>query len=229
MKRKCIVVVDEQPQADRLCRISSNLKKEGITLFYKEFNPTDYIKRMEDGDAQFDSEGFMNALKAVPFINNLDVFATDYNLMDGLKGFDVLRIFSKIKPRFNKKAVIYSANIENVISEILSTKISHSEKCDRLKFLAQFNVEYLKSEGDFENNFKNIIETEPILSIDSMLIDRIHTLEDNNQFSVLYPFEQLTLKALADELGNNTSFSQKLKNEIVDHLLAKIISIKGYE
>lgn len=149
--------------------------------------------------------------------------------MDGLKGFDVLRIFSKIQPRFNKKAVIYSANIENVISEILSTKISHSEKCDRLKFLAQFNVEYLKSEGDFENNFKNIIETEPILSIDSMLIDRIHTLEDNNQFSVLYPFEQLTLKALADELGNNTSFSQKLKNEIVDHLLAKIISIKGYE
>lgn len=230
MERKCLIVVDEQSQKDRLQRVSESLRKDGIELFYKEINPKSFQKRLANGDAQFDENRFKAELQSISFINNLDVFATDYNLIGNiLKGIDVIRLLTEIKPRFNKKVVIYSAQIENVLDDIISKDFSFKEKVNRLKLLSQYNVEYLTSEGAFENNFKKLIETEPIFTIDNLLANKLYAIGNNPMVSLIPPYERMGLNELADLFSVASTGSQKIKNEIADHILANIINVEGYE
>lgn len=230
MERKCLIVIDEQSQKDRLQRVSESLRKDGIELSYKEINPKSFQKRLADGDAQFDENRFKAELQSISFINNLDVFATDYNLIGNiLEGIDVIRLFTEIKPRFNKKVIIYSAQIENVLDDIISKDFSFKEKINRLKLLSQYNVEYLTSEGAFENNFKKLIETEPIFTIDNLLANKLYAIGNNPMVSLIPPYERMGLNELADLFSVASTDSQKIKNEIADHLLANIINVEGYE
>lgn len=121
MDNRYIVVVDEQSQEDRLDRIATNLSKEGVILHYRELNPNNYPKRLNNGDIGFDEEKFIEALNNIPFINQVDVFASDYNLIDKtLKGIHVINLFLKIRPRYKRKIVIYSAQIETVLYDVLA-------------------------------------------------------------------------------------------------------------
>ena len=84
MEQRYLIVIDEQPQKDRLYRISKSLMNDGIELVYTEIDPSRCTKRQANGDVQFDMDVFSQTLKDVPFINHVDVFATDYNLIDNL-------------------------------------------------------------------------------------------------------------------------------------------------
>ena len=226
-----MVIVDEQSQAERLTRIAAALKKDGIELVYKEIDPSVYQKRMNNGDVSFDKDAFITALNSIPFIHHLDIFATDYNLIeDQLKGIDVIRFFAEIKPYFKKRVIIYSAQIENVISDILHGGKDHfEEQCAMLKLLAHFDIDYLKSEGEFENKFKSMLKKEPDVTIDEKIIESMLAINSDKIHCSIPPYESTSISELGKLLQSKDPRTIALKREIVDHIMALITEVEGYE
>ena len=231
MEQRHLILVDEQSQSSRLEGISANLHNEGIELIYQEINPNDYVTRQGDGDLVFNRESFTQALRDVSFLHHLDVFATDYNLIaDQLKGNDVLSMFGEIKPFFSKKVVIYSAQIESVIQDILMRKDeSFEEQVSRLKLLARYDVEYMKSESEFGAKLKSLIAKEPNMSIEDQLSESLMAINSNDVHCAIPPYDNMTLVEIANLLISKDQNSIRLKKEIADHIMAIITKIDGYE
>lgn len=231
MEQRHLILVDEQPQADRLKRIYENLKNEGIELIYAEINPNDFFTRKENGDVEFDKERMRTQLQSIPFIRHLDVFATDYNLVaDELKGIDVIAILYDLIPHYCKQMVIYSAQIETVIDDIINNRASGlNEKERMIKLLSKNDIAYLSSVGEFENKFKQLIVQEKNISIDDRLIDLLCAL-DNERFRCSLPeFKGDKINEIGKKLLNNDSEAIALRKEIAEQILAYITSIQGYE
>lgn len=229
MVQRHLIVVDEQSQENRLKRISDNLKGDGIELIYKEINPSHCTKRQENGDKVFDVDSFTQLLKDIPFLDHLDVFATDYNLIAGqLKGINVVSIFNGIMPFYRKRMVIYSAQIETVIGDILTGK-SFDVQQAMLKLITQHEIEYMTSEGEFENKFKRLIEKEPNISLESRLSEAMRAIDSGDINCALPSFDNKTLSEIANLLSSKEEQSVLLKKEITDHILAYITSVKQYE
>ena len=230
MDNRYIVVVDEQSQEDRLDRIATNLSKEGVILHYRELNPNNYPKRLNNGDIGFDEEKFIEALNNIPFINQVDVFASDYNLIDKtLKGIHVINLFLKVRPRYKRKIVIYSAQIETVLYDVLA-KAGNSidDQVSSIKQIAGKNNYFFKSDGEFEDKFKQLILSSPNISIEKRLIDELHSLDNNKVTCNLPPFEAMSTHELADAIESETDVSQMIKKELVDHIIALLFDINEY-
>lgn len=231
MEQRHLIVVDEQPQSSRLKGIAENLHEDGIELVYLEINPKDYVLRQEDGDVSFDKQAFTQALREVPFFPHLDVLATDYNLIDGqLKGIDVISIFSELMPYYSKKIVIYSAQIESVISDILvHNDETFEEQVHRLKLLTNFDIDYLKSEGEFGVKLKSLIAHEPTMSIDNQLIENMMAVNNSDVLCAIAPYDNMPLNEVANLMNSKDPSSTQLKKELTDHLMALITKFKNYE
>lgn len=231
MEQRYLILVDEQSQGTQLQRIAEVLHDEGIELIYQEINPKNYVTRHSDEDISFDQELFTNELKTIPFIKHLDVFATDYNLIENqLKGINVLSIFNDILPFYNKKIVIYSAQIEGVIKDILARENeSFDEQVSMLKLLTHYDVEYWTSEGEFGAKLKSLIAKEQNISIDNQLIDNMTDISSTKIRFSIPPFNKMVLPDVAKILMSKDSRSIKLKKEITDHIMAIITNIETYE
>ena len=226
------MLVDEQSQADRLKRIAASLKNDGIALVYKEINPIAYQKRTEKGDdISFDKDAFAQALREVPFIHHLDVFATDYNLIEEqLKGIDVLSLFSDINLYYRKKVVIYSAQIESVIGDLLTRgEGTFEEQVSMMKLLTRYDVDYLKSSGEFENKFKNLLEKEPDMTIDDRMIESMLAINRDKIHCSIPPYEDKTIVEIGKLLQSRDSQAIAIRKEMTDHIMAIITKVEGYE
>jgi len=229
MEQRHLVVVDEQSQKDAIKRIGDSLKSDGIELISIEIDPNKYKKRLDNGDVEFDTDAFKLALSSIPFINHLDVFATDYNLIDNLlKGIDVVTIFNEVRPSFKKRVVIYSAQIETVINDILTGKSFEVQQA-MLQLMTQHDITYLTSEREFENKFKRLIEKEPNITIDARLAESMMAI-DSGEVSCLIPaFNQLTFSEIAELLLSKDDRSIALRKELTDQIMACITKFKSYE
>lgn len=228
MDNRYIVVVDEQSQKDRLKRITANLKKEGVMLQFYEINPTHYVKRLDNGNIEFNEEQFIKALEDMP--SQVDVFATDYNLIaDTLKGIRVIKLFLQVRPNYRRKIVIYSAQIESVLTDILKNAgNSIEDQVSLIKQIVGKNKYFFKSDGEFENKFKQLILSSPDISIDKRLIDELHSLDCNKVTCNLPPFDAMSTHELANAIESETSVSQAIKKELVDHIIALLFDIDEY-
>lgn len=229
MEQRHLIVVDEQPQTDALKRIGKSLRSDGIELISLEIDPSEYKKRLENGDVIFDRDAFAKAIKSVPFINHLDVFATDYNLIENLlKGIDVVKLFNEIRPYYKKRIVIYSAQIETVISDILVDK-SFDQQQAMLQLITQHDIKYLTSVREFENKFKHLIEKEPNITIDARLAESMMAIDSGEVSCNIPAFEKMTLGDIAKLLLSNEEQSIALRKELTDHILASITKFNSYE
>lgn len=229
MEQRHLIVVDEQRQTDALKRIGDSLRSEGIELISVEIDPSQYKKRLGNGDVIFDRDSLAEAINSVPFINHLDVFATDYNLIDNLlKGIDVVKLFNEILPYYKKRIVIYSAQIETVIGDILTGK-SFDEQQAMLQLITQHDIKYLTSAREFENKFKHLIVKEPNITIDARLAESMMAIDSGEVSCTIPTFENLSLTEIAKLLLSKEEQSISLRKELTDHILACITSFKSYE
>lgn len=227
MKQRHLIVIDEQSQKARLNRLKENLKNDGIELVYTEINPVECTTR-KNGDLVFDIEILKSKIQEIPYLTHLDVFATDYNLIDEtLKGIDVVKVLYDCLPYYRKRVVMYSAQIEDVITNIVTKQNGFEEQVEMLKTLSKNEIRFLSSEGEFENKIKNLIINEPDSSIDARLSDSLVAIS-NERFTCNLP--GYTDRKIC-EIGNmlREKGSSDLKKEIVDQIVAYITTIKGYE
>lgn len=232
MEQRHLIVVDEQSQTDRLERMCRSLGADGIQLIYQEINPNKFINRQKNGDLKIDRDALKGELRSIPFLPHLDVFATDYNLVDEeLKGIDLIEMFYEISPYYQKKVVIYSAQIEEVINNIITKRVSGFEQqVSMLKLLAQNKIDYLSSDGKFEQIFKNLIVDETDITIEARLAESLQAI-DNDKFKCSIPkYSDKRLKEIGELLLAKDKYETiKLKKEITDHIMAYITSIQDYE
>lgn len=231
MEQRYLILVDEQSQEDRLKRIARNLRNEGILLVYEEINPNECSVRKDNGDLSLDKVALKNKLASVSFLSHLDVFATDYNLVtDELKGIDMIEMLYSLRPHYRKQVVIYSAQIDEVIDDIIIKRAKgFKQQVEMLKILAQNDIHYLRVEGEFENEFKSLIAKEPDITIDSRLIEGLQTLDCDNLKCSIPGYTDKKISDIGDLLLKKGSDVVALRKNIADHILAYITSIKGYE
>ena len=231
MVQRHLILVDEQSQKDRLKRISESLKKDGIELIYEEINPNDYSSRLESGDSKFDKAALKDKLHSIKFLSHLDIFATDYNLVeDELKGIDLIAILYELLPYYNKKIIMYSAQIEDVIDNIITKRADgFKQQITMLKLLAQNEINYLRSDGEFENRIKKLIIKEPELTIDYRLADSLCAI-DNEDFRCIIPgYTDKRISEIGKMLLTKGEEAIALRRSITEHIMANITSILDYE
>lgn len=178
-----------------------------------------------------DKVALENKLASISFLSHLDVFATDYNLVtDELKGIVMIEMLYSLQPHYRKQVVIYSAQIDEVIDDIITKRAKgFKQQVEMLKILAQTDIHYLSGEGEFENEFKSLIAKEPDITIDSRLIDSLHTLNCDNLKCSIPGYTDKKISDIGDLLLKKGSDVVALRKNIVDHILAYITSINGYE
>lgn len=229
MEQRHLIIIDEQSQAERLTRLKDILKSDGIELIYKEIDPSNCTTRAANGELSFSTEILKEKLCAIPFLSYADVFATDYNLIDGeLTGIAVIQLLYDCVPYFNKRIVLYSAQIEDVINDIITSQAHNlAEQIAFLKLMTRNEIDYLSSEGEFETKFKSLIVKEPDLTIDSRLSDALLSMT-NPDFKCTIPhYDSHSINEIGRMLCERGC--QDLKKNIVDHIIAYITSVKGYE
>lgn len=231
MEQRYLVLVDEQSQSERLRRIKQNLRNDGIDLICEEITPNDCFDRLASGDITFNKKALLEKIQSIPFLPHLDVFATDYNLVGNeLKGIDVVSMLYTILPYYHGQVVIYSAQIEEVIGNIINERAGGlNEQITMLKLLTRNVISYLSSEGEFENSFKSLITMEPNITLDARLIDSLLSI-DNEKFRCSIPgYTDKTVSEIGQLLANNSNETIALKKEITEQIIAYITSIQEYE
>lgn len=230
MEQRHLILIDEQSQSLRLKNMAENLKKEGIELIYKEINPTLYTTRQSNGDAIFDKEKLRNKLDSISFKSHLDVFATDYNLIEGeLKGIDMIEMLYSLVPYYKNKVVIYSAQIEDVITNVINSSKDFEQQINMLKLLSKNEIHYLGSENEFEQKFKRLIEKEADKTIDTRLAESLLSI-DNDKFKCSIPgYTDKKLSEIGELLLVNGEDKIALRKKNTEHFLAYISSIRDYE
>lgn len=230
MEQRHLILIDEQPQSDRLKQMAENLKGAGIELIYEEINPTLYTTRQSNGDAIFDKEKLRNKLDSISFKSHLDVFATDYNLIEKeLKGIDMIEMLYSLVPHYRNKVVIYSAQIEEVIKDIIDSTDNFDQQIKRLKLLSKNEIHYLGSDKEFVQKFKRLIEKEADKTIEARLAESLQSIENDKIMCSIPGYTDKKISEIGNLLQGKEEDKIALKKKITEHILAYISSIRDYE
>ena len=133
-------------------------------------------------------------------------------------------------PYYRNQVVMYSAQIKDVINDIITKRaIGFEQQVEMLRLLAQNEINYLSSEGEFEINFKKLIVKEPDMTIDARLADSLRAI-DNEKFKCSIPGNSdKKISEIGELLLARGAKTIALKKSITDHIIANITAIQYYE
>lgn len=231
METRYLILVDEQSQKGRLEKISRSLKNDGVQLVYEEINPNDFMKRQDDFSLKFDRDALMGKLDSIDFFRHLDMFATDYNLVGNeLKGIDLVKMLYELNPYYHNRVVIYSAQMDGVIKNIIVNRATNLEQqVEMIKLLNRNEVNFLRNENEFVDKFKKLITKEKNLTIDVRLADSLRDI-DNGDFMCLIPgYTDKKISEIGNLLLKENEDTISLKKNITQHIMACITSIRDYD
>lgn len=226
MIQKFLILVDEQPQSSVLRNIETILKNDGIELVYKEFNPINYQKR-ENGEILFDAESFKADLCGLPYFTRLDSIVCDYNLIAGIiDGFQIIKIIKSINPNYKKQVILYSAQIESVIEDIIRTDDFEKQK-ENLKSLIECNIDFRKRDNDYVQELIKHIKKEKDFSFEDELV-KWFSLRKEDTFNYLFPkYKGKKFEEIAYCLQKNTPDSIEFKKDLVEQIISYLSLING--
>lgn len=226
MIQKYLILIDEQSQNAVLQNMKATLKKDGIELIFKEFNPINYQKR-ENGEILFDTESFKTDLLSLPYFRQLDSIICDYNLIaDVIDGFQIIKIIKAINPNYKKQVILYSAQIENVIEDIIKTGDFEKQK-ENLKSLIACNIDFRKRDDNYEQGLVKHVKKEKEFSFEDELIKWFFLRKDDS-FNYLFPkYAGKKFEEIATDLQAKTPDSIEFKKDLVEQIISYLSLING--
>ncbi|GHV15514.1 hypothetical protein FACS1894169_07130 [Bacteroidia bacterium] len=229
MTQKYLILVDEQSQNAVLQNIKTALKDEGLELVFNEFNPICYQKRDDSGEILFDAESFKSDLLSLPYFRQLDSIVCDYNLIaDVIDGFQIIKIIKSINPNYKKQVILYSAQIENVIEDIIKTGDFEKQK-ENLKSLIDCNIDFRKRDNGYEQGLVKHIKKEKEFSFEDELI-KWFFLRKDDIFNYLFPkYTGKRFEEIATCLQSKTPDSIEFKKDLVEQIISYLSSINGLD
>jgi hypothetical protein len=228
MIQKYLILVDEQSQSAVLQNIKIILKNDGIELVFKEFNPINYQKR-DNGEILFDAESFKTDLLSLPYFKNLDSIVCDYNLIaDVIDGFQIIKIIKSINPNYKKQVILYSAQIENVIENIIKTDDFEKQK-ENIKSLIDCNIDFRKRDNDYEQELVKHVKKDKEFSFEDELV-KWFLLRKDDVFNYLFPkYAGKRFEEIATCLQSKTPDSIELKKDLIEQIISYLSSINGLD
>jgi hypothetical protein len=226
MIQKYIIVVDEHNQTIILEKIKAKLQEEGFELIYKELNPTNYTKRNNE-DIHFDKQRFENDLANISYFKMADMILCDYNLIANVvNGYEIIKIIRELKYKPKTKVILYSAQIDGIIADILIKDTDFEIQKKNLVTLVDCNIEFIKRDGFDQEVYKTIRE-EANFDFETELINWFHKREKDT-FNYLFPkYQGKTFGKIAEELENDTYDSNQFKKELAEQIIAYLSKING--
>lgn len=227
MIQRYLILIDENPQKDTLQSICNTLGKEGIDLVCKEYNPTEYSKRDLDGNLDFDKERFEMDIQSLHFFKSANIILCDYNLIEGIiNGYDIIKIIRDLKYSPKRKIILYSARIDDVISEILKDEKDFERQKESLTNLIGYNIEFIRRDGYDQEVFK-FIRKEPDFDFETELVKWFHK-RDKDEFNYLFPkYKGKSFGEIAIELESKTTDSIEFKKDLVEQIIAYLSTINN--
>jgi hypothetical protein len=224
MTQKYLILIDEQSQSSTLERMKTTLKNDEIDLVYEEYNPIKFTKRENADDKIFDKGTFIETLKALPYFNQIDSIACDYNLIEGvINGFDIIKTIKEINPKYKKQIILYSAKIEDVIGKIITTGDFDSQK-NNLKQFIDCNIDCIPRNGYDQKVIKHIKQEKPF-SIEDELIKWFYSRKED-EFNYLFPkYQGKKFEDIAKCIEVDTPESREFKKELVEQIIAYLSRI----
>lgn len=228
MIQKYLILVDEQSQSAVLQNIKTTLRNDGVELVCKEFNPINYQKR-DNGEILFDTETFKEDLLKLPYFKQLDSIICDYNLIaDVIDGFQIIKIIKSINPYYKKQVILYSAQIENVIADIIRT-VDFEKQKENLKSLVDCNIDFRKRDSDYEQELVKHIKKEREFNFEDELI-KWFFLRKDDVFNYLFPkYAGKRFEDIAVCLQSKTADSIEFKKDLVEQIISYLSSINGLD
>jgi CheY-like chemotaxis protein len=225
MIQKHLILIDDNSQRVALERIKSVLKNDGIELIYSEYNPTTYQKR-ENGDLSFDIETFVQALNSLPYFKQLDSIVCDYNLIENVvNGFEIVKIIKEINDNYRKQIILYSADINVVIGNILN---KNEDVITNLKQLINCNIDIIKKEGYDQYVIPHIKKEKPF-DFEDELIKWFYSRKED-EFNYLFPkYQGKKFEDIAKCLESRTEDSIEFKKDLVEQIIAYLSKINGLD
>jgi len=123
MSDKSCIIIDDEPQDEIVDNLKADASHRGIHLSCVQLNPQDqdYEKDVGDDarpDFVIDIDKIIEKLKTIG-CRRADVIACDFYLQDdNVNGFDIIHKL-RTQLHYKKEIILYSANLETVIREIL--------------------------------------------------------------------------------------------------------------
>ncbi|MBC5838529.1 hypothetical protein [Flavobacterium muglaense] len=229
MIQKHLILVDEQPQTSTLEKIKGILRRDGIDLIYKEINPVNYQKRDVNGDLDFDVENFKKAIIEIEFFRISGLILCDYNLIaDVVSGYDIIKIIRELNYNSKKKIILYSAEIEGVISDVLTKEKDFEKQKDSLAKLISYNIEFIKRDGYDQEVIKHI-KKEPEFDFETELIKWFHK-RDHDVFNYLFPkYKGRSFGSIAIELESKNAVSVEFKKELIEQIISYLSALNDLQ
>jgi len=229
MNQKYLILIDEQSQKAELEQIKNTLKGDGIELVYKEYNPTDFTKREDNGEKSFNYPFFVEALKQLQYFKQLDSIVCDYHLTDIIDGFEIIKIIKKENTSYKKQIILYSANIDDVIDKIIRRDDDFDTKKNNLKQLVECNIDFVKRDCFKDEVIKHIKKEKPF-SFEDELIKWFESREDD-EFNGIFPkYQGKKFGEIAECLRKTKNDdSIEFKKELVGQIIAYLLKINGLE
>ena len=226
MIQKHLILIDEQPQKAVLEKMHATLRDEGIELIYNEFNPINYQKR-DNGQLLFNTEAFQNDLIALPYFTRLDSIVCDYNLIAGMiDGFQIIKIIKGINLSYKKQVILYSAQIENVIGDILKSG-NFEKQQENLKALIDCNILFRSRDKDYEQEVIKHIKKDKDFDFEDELI-KWFFLRKNDTFNYLFPkYAGKKFEEIAVCIQSKTPDSIEFKKDLVEQIISYLSLING--
>jgi hypothetical protein len=226
MIQKYLIVIDEQSQTDTIESIKSILNSDGINLITQEFNPLHFQSRDIDGNPNFDEQKFKESVINLEYFKATDCIACDYNLIPNCDGFRIIQILRDLGYTHKKKIILYSAQIEEVIGEILQNSTDFEAQKKDLIDLIESNIEFVKRNG-YDQEVIKMIKKVPDFDFEIELQKWFYSRE-NDTFNYLFPkYEGKLFKEIAIEIEKNTTQSVEFKRELTEQIISYLSSING--
>lgn len=225
MIQKHLILIDDNSQSVSLKRIKEILKTDGIELIYKEFNPKDYQKR-EGGDLLFNRDALKESLLDLPYFNYLDSIVCDYNLIEKvINGFEIVKIIKEINPYYKKQIILYSADINTVIKNIID---KNDDVVNNLEQLTKYNIQFIQKTGYDQDVIKHIKKEKPF-NFEDELIRWFYSRKDD-EFNYLFPkYKKKRFEEIAKSIELETTESIEFKKDLIEQIISYLSTINNLD
>lgn len=260
MTDKFCIIIDDEDQDEIVENLKTDAGGRGIRLNCYQLNPQDeaYLKDVGDEarpEYVIDIEKIVESLKTINYrYAKVDVIACDFFLQDDhVNGFEIIR---KLRGQLNYKkgVILYSANLETVIREILLghrlneqvnriisliradvpanleagireiLSSSLREQIDRIRNLTRANILDFTDKDKYRLAIVAALAHDPF-TLESELDSLLNSHRDLTFQSVFPPLSGKKVSEIISEIDSGSTNGKKFQKAILENAIAHMIEL----
>lgn len=227
---KFCIIIDDESQDEVVENLKADAMQHGIRLNCFQLNPNGntYHKNIgsdEHPDYVIDIDKVTAALKPpeYPKLRKVDVIACDYNLEDDeVNGWELIRKL-RFHLNYKKEIILYSGNLDTVISEILREG-NFGGQLHQIRNLTRANIREFNDKNDYRQSIINAVRQDTF-SLESELESLLDKYSDWTFRSVFPLFKNMKLSEVLDEIESGSANGKAFQKALLENAIAHMIEL----